>query len=39
VFQTETDVSFSNLAARQPDTSTYRLREVAGTAHYDYYGR
>ena len=38
VFQTETDVSFSNLTARQPDTSTYRLWEVAGTAHYDYYG-
>jgi hypothetical protein len=38
VFQTQTDVSFSNLAARQPDTSTYRLWEVAGTAHYDFYG-
>lgn len=38
VFQTETDVSFSNLAARQPDTDTYRLWEVAGTAHYDQYG-
>ena len=38
VFQTETDVSFSNLGARQPDTSTYRLWEVAGTAHYDFYG-
>jgi hypothetical protein len=38
VFQTETDVSFSNAAVRQPDTSTYRLWEVAGTAHYDYYG-
>ena len=38
VFQTETDVSFSNLTARQPDTSTYRLWEVAGTAHYDAYG-
>ena len=37
-FQTETDVSFSNLAARQPDSSTYRLWEVAGTAHYDFYG-
>ena len=31
VFQTQTDVSFSNLAARQPDTSTFRLWEVAGT--------
>ena len=38
VFQTETDVSFSNLNSRQPDTSTYRLWEVAGTAHYDFYG-
>jgi hypothetical protein len=38
VFQTETDVSFSNLTTRQPDTSTYRLWEVAGTAHYDFYG-
>ncbi|HZJ25661.1 MAG TPA: alpha/beta hydrolase domain-containing protein [Acidimicrobiia bacterium] len=38
VFQTETDVSFSNATARQPDTSTYRLWEVAGTAHFDYYG-
>jgi hypothetical protein len=38
VFQTQTDVSFSNLAARQPDTGTYRLWEVAGTSHYDYYG-
>ena len=38
VFQTETDVSFSNGTARQPDTSTYRLWEVAGTAHYDFYG-
>jgi hypothetical protein len=38
VFQTETDVSFSNLTARQPDTSTVRLWEVAGTSHYDYYG-
>jgi hypothetical protein len=38
VFQTETDVSFSNLGARQPDTDKYRLWEVAGTAHFDYYG-
>ena len=38
VFQTETDVSFSNGTARQPDTSTYRLWEVAGTAHFDHYG-
>jgi hypothetical protein len=38
VFMTQTDVSFSNGTARQPDTNTYRLWEVAGTAHYDYYG-
>ncbi len=38
VFQTETDVAFSNLGARQPDTDRYRLWEVAGTAHFDFYG-
>jgi hypothetical protein len=38
VFQTETDVVFSNLGARQPDTDLYRLWEVAGTAHFDFYG-
>jgi hypothetical protein len=38
VFQTETDVAFSNGTARQPDTDTYRLWEVAGTAHFDHYG-
>lgn len=38
VFQTETDVAFSNLGARQPDTDMYRLWEVAGTAHFDFYG-
>jgi Alpha/beta hydrolase domain len=38
VFQAETDVLFSNLGARQPDTNTYRLWEVAGTAHFDFYG-
>jgi hypothetical protein len=38
VFQTETDVSFSNLSARQPDTDKYRLWEVAGTSHFDFYG-
>ncbi|HIO17521.1 MAG TPA: hypothetical protein EYN10_03565, partial [Gammaproteobacteria bacterium] len=35
VFQSETDV---NEVARQPETSTYRLWEVAGTAHFDAYG-
>jgi hypothetical protein len=38
VFQTETDVSFSNASARQPDTDKYRLWEVAGTSHFDFYG-
>ena len=38
VFQTETDVSNSNLNARQPDTDRYRLWEVPGTSHFDYYG-
>jgi Alpha/beta hydrolase domain len=38
IFQTETDVSFSSGTARQPDTSTYRLWEGAGTSHYDFYG-
>ena len=38
VFETETDVALSNLADRQPDTRTFRLWEVAGTSHYDYYG-
>jgi len=38
VFQTETDVPNSVLGTRQPDSDTYRLWEVAGTAHYDYYG-
>jgi hypothetical protein len=38
VFQAENDVFNSNASARQPDTDTFRLWEVAGTAHYDYYG-
>ncbi len=38
VFQTETDVVFSNLTARQPDTGRFRAWEVAGTAHFDDYG-
>jgi len=38
VFQTETDVSLTSGAARQADTSMYRLWEVAGTAHFDFYG-
>jgi len=35
IFQTETDV---NAVTRQVDTATYRLWEVAGTAHFDAYG-
>ncbi|MGF7235773.1 MAG: alpha/beta hydrolase domain-containing protein [Frankia sp.] len=38
VFETETDVAGSNLADRQPDTNRFRLWEVAGTSHFDYYG-
>jgi Alpha/beta hydrolase domain len=38
VFQTETDVANSNLNVRQPDTDRYRLWEVAGTSHFDFYG-
>jgi hypothetical protein len=38
VVQMETDVYNSNTTARQPDSKTYRLWEVAGTAHYDEYG-
>jgi hypothetical protein len=38
VFQMETDVYLSNAAVRQPDSRTYRLWEVAGTAHFDTYG-
>jgi hypothetical protein len=38
VFQAEGDVANSNLGARQPDTRRYRLWEVAGTAHFDFYG-
>jgi hypothetical protein len=35
--QTETDVAgiFSSFRARQPDSDTFRLWEVAGTAHFD----
>jgi len=34
----QTDVYNGNVTARQPDTKTYRLWEVAGTSHYDTYG-
>lgn len=36
VFQTETETAA--LQARQDDSDTYRLWEVAGTAHFDMYG-
>jgi hypothetical protein len=36
VFNTETDAGA--LQARQADSATYRLWEVAGTAHFDQYG-
>jgi hypothetical protein len=36
VFNTETDVG--SLRARQADSASYRLWEVAGTAHFDQYG-
>ena len=37
-FQTETDLTLLGYAAaRQPDTDRFRLWEVAGTAHADYY--
>ncbi len=36
VLQAETDVP-NTVAARQPDTSTYRLWEVAGSSHADEY--
>jgi hypothetical protein len=36
VFNTETDAG--SLLARQDDSSSYRLWEVAGTAHFDQYG-
>ena len=38
VFETESDVLGSDLADRQPDTDKFRLWEVTGTSHYDYYG-
>jgi len=37
VVQAEDDVIRSNTLARQPDSSTYRLWELAGTAHLDTY--
>ena len=37
-FETETDVFNSNTTDRQPDTNRFRLWEVAGSSHFDYYG-
>jgi hypothetical protein len=37
-FETETDLAAGFIGARQPDTRRLRTWEVAGTAHYDYYG-
>jgi hypothetical protein len=38
VFETETDVFNSNTTDRQPDTNHFRLWEVAGSSHFDWYG-
>jgi hypothetical protein len=38
VFETETDVLFSNTNDRQQNTDRFRLWEVAGSSHFDYYG-
>jgi hypothetical protein len=37
-FETETDVSATTLYDRQPNTNQFRLWEVAGGSHFDYYG-
>jgi hypothetical protein len=37
-FETETDVSGTTLYDRQPNTNQFRLWEVAGASHFDYYG-
>jgi hypothetical protein len=37
-FETETDVSGTTLFDRQTDTNQFRLWEVSGGSHYDYYG-
>jgi len=37
-FETETDVSATTLYDRQPNTNQFRLWEVAGASHFDYYG-
>jgi hypothetical protein len=37
-FETETDVAGTTLYDRQPNTNQFRLWEVAGGSHFDYYG-
>jgi len=37
-FETETDVAGTTLYDRQPNTSQFRLWEVPGGSHFDYYG-
>jgi hypothetical protein len=37
VVETETDVARSALFDRQPDTRRFRLWEIAGTSHFDFY--
>ncbi len=37
-FETETDVAATTLYDRQPNTNQFRLWEVAGGSHFDYYG-
>jgi hypothetical protein len=37
-FETQTDVSRTTLYDRQPNTNQFRLWEVAGGSHFDYYG-
>jgi hypothetical protein len=38
LFQTETDIAFSNASVRQPGTKLFRSWEVAGSSHFDWYG-
>ena len=37
-FETETELASGFLVARQPDTRNLRTWELAGAAHYDFYG-
>jgi hypothetical protein len=38
LFQTETDIAFSNASVRQPNTNMFRSWEIAGSSHFDWYG-